>query len=33
MMSYPMRDHGIWQRENTTLHMRRTMEQYWKKNL
>jgi dipeptidyl-peptidase-4 len=28
-----MRDHGIWQRENTTLHMRRTMEQYWKKNL
>ena len=33
MMSYPMRDHGISQRENTTLHMRRTMEQFWKKNL
>ena len=33
MMSYPMRDHGINQRENTTLHMRRTMEQFWKKNL
>jgi dipeptidyl-peptidase-4 len=33
MMSYPMRDHSISQRENTTLHMRRTMEQFWKKNL
>ena len=33
MMSYPMRDHGISQRENTTLHLRRTMEQFWKKNL
>ncbi len=33
MMSYPMRDHGINQGENTTLHLRRTMEQYWKKNL
>lgn len=33
MMAYPMRDHGISQRENTTLHLRRTMEQYWKKNL
>jgi dipeptidyl-peptidase-4 len=33
MMSYPMRDHGINQRENTTLQMRRTMEQFWKKNL
>ena len=33
MMSYPMRDHGIYQGENTTLHLRRTMEQYWKKNL
>ncbi len=33
MMSYPMRDHGISQRENTTLHMRRTMEQFWKTNL
>ena len=33
MMSYPMRDHGIYQRENTTLHLRRTMEQFWKNNL
>ncbi len=33
MMSYPMRDHGINQGVNTTLHLRRTMEQYWKKNL
>lgn len=33
MMSYPMRDHGISQRENTTLQMRRTMEAFWKKNL
>ena len=33
MMSYPMRDHGISQGVNTTLHLRRTMEQYWKKNL
>ncbi len=33
MMSYPMRDHGIYQGVNTTLHLRRTMEQFWKKNL
>ncbi len=33
MMSYPMRDHGIWQRENTTLHMRRMMERFWKEKL
>ena len=33
MMSYPMRDHGINQGINTTLQMRRTMEQFWKKNL
>lgn len=33
MMSYPMRDHGINQGVNTTLHMRRTMEAFWKKNL
>jgi dipeptidyl-peptidase-4 len=30
MLSYPMRDHGISQRENTTLHMRRSMEKFWK---
>lgn len=33
MMSYPMRDHGIYQGTNTTLHLRRTMEAFWKKNL
>lgn len=33
MMSYPMRDHSISQGVNTTLQMRRTMEQFWKKNL
>jgi dipeptidyl-peptidase 4 len=33
MMSYPNRDHGIWQGVNTTLHLRRTMENFWKKNL
>ncbi len=33
MMSYPMRDHSISQRENTSLHLRRTMEQFWKNNL
>lgn len=33
MLSYPMRDHGISQGKNTTLHMRRSMEQFWKNNL
>lgn len=33
MMSYPMRTHGISERANTTLHLRRTMEDFWKKNL
>lgn len=33
MLSYPMRDHSIGQRENTTLHMRRSMEKFWKENL
>jgi len=33
MMTYPMRDHSISQGENTTLHLRRTMEQFWKTNL
>jgi len=32
-MIYPMRDHGIYQGENTTLHLRRTMEAFWKTNL
>jgi dipeptidyl-peptidase-4 len=33
MMSYPMRSHGINEGENTTLHLRRTMEKYWLANL
>lgn len=33
MMSYPMRAHGINEGENTTLHLRRTMERYWLSNL
>ncbi len=33
MMSYPMRSHGINERANTTLHLRRTMEKFWKDNL
>ncbi len=33
MMSYPMRDHSLSQGENTTVHMRRTMEKFWKNNL
>ena len=33
MMSYPMRSHGIYEGENTTLHLRKTMERFWKDNL
>jgi dipeptidyl-peptidase 4 len=33
MMSYPMRSHGIYERENTSLHLRRTMGKFWKENL
>jgi dipeptidyl-peptidase 4 len=33
MMSYPMRAHGIYERENTSLHLRETMEKFWKLNL
>jgi dipeptidyl-peptidase-4 len=33
MMSYPMRAHGIYERENTSLHLRETMEKFWKSNL
>jgi len=33
MMSYPMRSHGIYERENTSLHLRHTMEKFWKNNL
>lgn len=33
MMSYPMRSHSISERKNTSLHLRRTMERFWKDNL
>ena len=33
MMSYPMRSHGIYERENTSLHLRETMVKYWKDHL
>ena len=33
MMSYPMRSHGIRERENTSLHLLRTMEKFWEANL
>ena len=33
MMSYPMRSHGINERENTSLHLRETMIKFWKSNL
>ena len=33
MMSYPMRSHGLRERENTTYHHRQTMAAYWKDNL
>jgi len=32
-MSYPMRSHGISERENTTYHLRQTMENFWLNNL
>jgi dipeptidyl-peptidase 4 len=31
MMSYPMRSHGISERENTSLHVRQVMARYWEK--
>jgi dipeptidyl-peptidase 4 len=33
MMSYPMRKHGVDEGENTSLHLRRTMERFWKEHL
>ena len=33
MMSYPMRAHSIYERENTSYHLMQTMEGFWKKNL
>ncbi len=32
-LSYPMRSHGINERKGTTLHMRKSMMDFWKKNL
>lgn len=32
-MSYPMRSHGIKERENTSYHVRQTMEKFWLENL
>ncbi len=32
-VSYPMRSHGIYEREGTTLHLRKTMAKYWLDNL
>ena len=33
MIDYPLRDHGIWQRENTTMHLRMTMLRFLNLNL
>lgn len=33
MMSYPMRSHGIYERENTTYHLYQTMLKYWLEHL
>lgn len=33
MMSYPMRSHSINERENTSYHLYKTMEQFWLNNL
>lgn len=32
-ISYPMRSHGIFEGEGTTLHLRKSMADYWLKNL
>jgi len=32
-MIYPMRSHGIYERENTSFHLRQTMEKFWLENL
>jgi len=33
MMLYSMRSHGIYKKENTSYHLRETMDKYWKQNL
>lgn len=32
-ISYPMRSHGIYEGEGTTLHLRKTMAKYWREHL
>ena len=32
-LSYPMRSHGIYEGEGTTMHLRKSMANYWLKNL
>ena len=32
-ISYPMRSHSINERQGTTYHLRKSMVDYWKKNL
>lgn len=32
-ISYPMRSHGIYEREGTTLHLRKSMAKYWLEHL
>jgi dipeptidyl-peptidase-4 len=33
MLSYPMRSHGISERENTSYHLRQSMMRYWNRVL
>ncbi|MDR2040181.1 MAG: S9 family peptidase [Bacteroidales bacterium] len=33
LLSYPMRGHGIYEGENTTMHLRLSIDKYWKENL
>lgn len=32
-MLYPMRSHGIYEGENTSLHLQETITKYWKEHL
>ena len=33
LMSYPMRAHGISERQGTSMHVRRVMDKFWRENL
>ena len=33
LMSYPMRAHGISERQGTSMHLRRVMDKFWRENL